>query len=171
MSCLSEVPTLLMETNVARRNSWGVDVATRYSFLDQAHTLRERLATGLLRSDLYSRNNVGALGSFDKLGLCLAALVALDRVIEDLRPVETRGGDTVEDKTGELCAQLLQLELGTADAYPWTGELVNLHAMFETSCVQRSRDDNVLTFGRCYVGISFLKFRQTRKFRDSSTWT
>lgn len=48
------------------------------------------------------------------------ALVALDRVIASLHPIEQRNRQLTEDKTNELCAQLLQLELGAADAYPAT---------------------------------------------------
>jgi hypothetical protein len=116
--CLIELPDVLED---ARMNqSTGPNAESTLAILDQAHTLKARLRTGLLQNDVYSQNGNSALESFDLLGMCLAALVALDRVIASLHPMEQRKREMTEDKTNELCAQLLQLELGAADAYPAT---------------------------------------------------
>ena len=112
LSCLLELPELQEDANVANRG--GASSSTAQVLLDRAHALKTRLRTGLLLSDLYSRNDY--VESFDLLGMCLAGLVALDRVIESLRPVEPRAKERSDDQTRELCAQLLQLELGAADA-------------------------------------------------------
>lgn len=117
MKCLVELPELLDDARVDQ-NASNSSLASRYAILDRAHVLKARLRTGLLQNDLYSQNGHTALESFDLLGMCLAALVAVDRVIASLEPAEARARDPAEDKTNELCAQLLQLELGAADAYP-----------------------------------------------------
>jgi hypothetical protein len=121
ISCLFEIVPLLLETK-SMRSTLDSDRVATLSLQDRAHTLRNRLKKGLLESDVYFRTNYWL--KFDKLGLYLAALVALDRLIASLRPVEVYSGESIEDKTAELCAQLLQLELGTADAYAATDLMI-----------------------------------------------
>lgn len=116
-SSVSDIAELLIDAKLSSRSE-KIDSGTRYALLDRAHNLKAHLRSGLLDSDLYSPVGCGGGGSFDRLGLYLAGLVSLDRLIESLRPVQTRAREASEDKTGELCAQLLQLELGAADAYP-----------------------------------------------------
>ena len=119
MQCLIDLPEVLEDAR-AGQNADSSSAASKLAVLDRAHSLKARLRTGLLQNDLYSHDGNSALESFDLLGMCLAALVALDRVIASLHPIEQRSQDVVEDRTNELCAQLLQLELGAADAYPAT---------------------------------------------------
>ena len=133
MQCLVDLPEVLEDARIGR-NADGSNAASKLAVLDRAHALKARLRTGLLQNDLYSRNGESALESFDLLGMCLAALVALDRVIASLHPIEQRSQDVVEDRTNELCAQLLQLELGAADAYPAT----DLMRFFQISSFQEN---------------------------------
>ena len=116
VSCLLQLPELLEDAKVASRDILASDPETKLEILDRAHSLKSRLRTGLLESDLYSRRDHNVLESFDMLGMCLAGLVALGRLVTSLRPVEPRAHDLSEDKTEQLCQQLLQLELGAADA-------------------------------------------------------
>lgn len=119
LQCLVDLPELLDNARIGQHVD-DADATAAMAVLDRAHALKARLRTGLLQNDLYSRNGHSALESFDLLGMCLAALVAIDRVIVSLHPIEERNRQLTEDKTNELCAQLLQLELGAADAYPAT---------------------------------------------------
>lgn len=119
MLCLVDLPEVLEDAR-GSQNRLDPNAETVIAVLDRAHALKARLRTGLLQNDLYFYNGHSALESFDLLGMCLAALVALDRVIASLHPIEQRNRESAEDKTNELCAQLLQLELGAADAYPAT---------------------------------------------------
>jgi hypothetical protein len=119
LRCLIDLPEVLDDARIGQHVD-DADATAAMAVLDRAHALKARLRTGLLQNDLYSRNGHSALESFDLLGMCLAALVALDRVIVSLHPIEARNRELTEDKTNELCAQLLQLELGAADAYPAT---------------------------------------------------
>ena len=136
MNCLIELPELLED---ARVDHIAQDPSGRTALviLDRAHMLKDRLRKDLTKTDLYYQLDPSSiLESFDLLGLCLAALVALDRVIAALQsmtpqvPGTTK--DTTQDTTNELCAQLLQLELGAADAYP----AADLMRMFQMSTFQ-----------------------------------
>ena len=120
--CLTEVLQLLIDSE-------GFDAQnqpspSRYSMLDEAHMLKSKLQSILLQSDVYSPRTASRLASFDKLGLCLAAFVALDRTIRSLRPAMPSDEQSDDESTSALCAQLLQLELKTADGDPTT-ELVS----------------------------------------------
>ena len=119
LQCLVDLPELLDDARIGHLVD-DADTTSAMAVLDRAHALKARLRTGLLQNDLYTRSGHSALESFDLLGMCLAALVALDRVIASLHPIEERNRELTEDQTNELCAQLLQLELGAADAYPAT---------------------------------------------------
>ena len=115
-SRVSEIPQLLID---AKLNCTvpDLDPATRYSILDRAHELKAFLRTAFLNTDLPSNKcEIGT--SFDKLGFSLAGLVSLDQLITSLRPVQTQVCEVIEGKTGELCAQLLELELRATDNYP-----------------------------------------------------
>ena len=127
--CLLEIPELLDASSSVQ----DLDLPARYVILDRAHVLKARLRNGLLQSHVNSHHDNHPLESFDQLGMSLAALVALDRLIASLRPVEKRSRETDEDKTSELCAQLLQLELGAAEAYPAS----DLMAAFQMSTFQQ----------------------------------
>ena len=117
ISCLSELPAMLAEGSSSSGETAVLDWARTYTLLGKAHELKGRLRKALLDSQLYSENTYNALASFDVLGLCLAGLLALDKLMTSLGPKET-AREAVEDKTNELCAQLLQLELRASDGYP-----------------------------------------------------
>lgn len=125
---LLEVPQLLIEVNDAKRDDWwNVSFVMKHLLLGRADSLRNALRAGLIASNLQSYTSGKGSPACDKLGVCLAALVALDGIIEDLRPVKPKNHSTIEDETNELCTQLLQLELGAADAYPYTNVMSAFH--------------------------------------------
>ena len=140
ISCLLELPELMSAANTPQ----DLNSPTKFVLLDRAHNLKNRLRNALLQTHLYSRNETRDLESFDTLGMCLAALVALDRLIAALRPVEPRAREAAEDKTSELCAQLLQLELGAAEAYPAS----DLMAAFQMSKCQEQAGFVIVLPGR-----------------------
>ena len=134
LATLVEIPTLLVDAKPVKLDIENADMATLFRLLDRAHLLRSQLRHGLLEDDVQSTAKVSTPGSFDILAMCLAGMVALDRLIKSLRPAKARARDSEIDMTSELCAQLLQLELGASDmAYPAT----DLMASFALSTFQQ----------------------------------
>lgn len=115
--CLSDVPDLLINAN-RDFEFGGMSATRRYELLDRAHAVKVQLRAELLKSNLYERFACGEETSLDELGLHLAGLVSLDRLISWLRPVQMRARELEKDETAELCAQMLRLELRASDAYP-----------------------------------------------------
>ena len=128
VSCFSDLPSLIVDVKLARSGSRRPERATRDRLLDRAHLLRARILAALLSDEQYANRQTDALGSFDKLGLCLAGLIALDRVIASFDPVEPQAQRVAKSKTEELCAQMLQLDLGADEAYP-AYDLMNMFRM------------------------------------------
>lgn len=121
MAILGQVVLLKLDAKPVLMDSSNVSIDYIFNLLDRAHLTRSQLRSGLLQDDLQIAAKVSTSGSFDILAMCLAGMVALDRLINALRPVEKRARESAQDKTSELCAQLLQLELGASDnAYPAT---------------------------------------------------
>ena len=135
MSCFSQIPELLIDAEFNFRND-ELDQTTTYALLDRAHALRERLRHGLLTNEIHAYDVNGEEGPFDKLGLYIAGLLSLEQLIKSLRPVQVRSREAVQDKTGELCAQLLNLELRASDTHPPTG----LSSAFKLMLTQHRQD-------------------------------
>ena len=117
MSCFFDLPMLIADVKGAGNGSASLDNSTKYALLDRAHLLKARIRSALLTGEQNADNDNELVGSFDKLGLCLAGLLALDRIVAALRPADPRARELAEDKTEQLCAQMLQLELGAEEAY------------------------------------------------------
>lgn len=118
MQCLRLMPSLLLDVDAALGCD-DVDEASRFGLLDRAHDIQHRMRNALRGNQLYSQRSYRLMFStFDLLGTFLAGLVALDRMIALLRPLQLREHEPELNPTGELCAQLFQLELGASAAYP-----------------------------------------------------
>lgn len=115
MAILIQVVILKTDAKPVLTNPHIVSIDYIFGLLDRAHLFRSQLQKGLLEDDMASNCTFNTSGSCDILAMCLAGLVALDRLINALRPVEKRARESAQDKTSELCAQLLQLELGASD--------------------------------------------------------
>ena len=119
ISCLLHLLKLLDDSKALRHSREAPNPSQIYELLDRAHILKDQLRKAVLASDPTSACGYKAVESFDGLGMGLAALIAIDRLIESLRPADLPAKEGFKDDTSELCAQLLQLELGAADgAYP-----------------------------------------------------
>ncbi|KAK3701407.1 hypothetical protein LTR37_015505 [Vermiconidia calcicola] len=112
MSYLLDLLELISAAKTARQLVASRSQSVMHGILDRAQNLKTRLRKELLRSDLAMQRDDNAHDSYDRLAMGLAALVALDRLITSLRPAHH---DMHEDKTSELCAQLLQLNLGATE--------------------------------------------------------
>lgn len=116
--CLLLTPELLLEIDVKMGTSHGINHEVDFALLDKAHELKERLQAALLGRELYTGCSNQSVLAFDMFGICLAALVCVHRTIATLRPAQMALAEAPEDAIGELCAQLLQLELGSSNAGP-----------------------------------------------------
>ena len=115
MECLTLIPDILLDMDeVSDADTISLDL--EFALLDRAHDLKTRMKVALLGSALYEECNQQNTLSFDMFGTCLSALVSLDRIISALCPVQLQLRSSAEDATGELCAQLLQLELGASNS-------------------------------------------------------
>lgn len=127
MRCLRLLPNLLLDVDSASGQTGGIDNEQSFALLDRAHDLRYRMRSALCGNQLYTSCNYrDILTTFDLLGTFLAGLVALDNIISDLRP--KRMTDKIdEDRTGDLCAQLLNLELSASAQCPPEEVLAGFH--------------------------------------------
>lgn len=145
MQCSRLMPSLLLEVDSALKNEVDMGDDTRYALLDRAHDLHHRTTAALTGNRLYTTCNYqDMLSTFDLLGAFLSGLVALDRIIAALTPPQLTLPEAENDETGQLCAQLLQLELGAMVQYPPTEVLAGFqhasasYARFDTGLSAKS---------------------------------
>lgn len=116
-TCMVDLPMLISDTKTAFTDTRLLDTAVRDSLLNRAKLLRSRIRFDVLNEDAYVSDRGNKFGAFDELGMCLAGLVALDRVISSLRDNEIFTQKKIQSRTEEFCAQMVHLGLGAGGAY------------------------------------------------------
>jgi hypothetical protein len=109
-----EVSDLFNEVEHAMTSDSAMELSERFKLMDQAFLLRDQLRSGVLEDQSKKPEEYR---SFDTLAMCLAGEVALNRIIDALRPSSNAILEVTDQKTPELCTQLLQMEFDEA-AYP-----------------------------------------------------
>lgn len=116
-TCMVDLPMLISDTKTAFDGTRALDTPVRDALLDRAKLLRSRVRFDILNEDAYVSDRGSKFGAFDELGMCLAGLVALDRVISSLRDNEIYTQKMIRRRTEEFCAQMIHLDLGAGGAY------------------------------------------------------
>lgn len=116
-TCILDLPMLIVDVKTLCGPSHGLDAAVKQSLLDRANLLKSRIRSDLLNDERHMDGQENKLGAFDGVGLRLAGLIALDRIIASLQPIEVSAQELIEDQTEEFCAQMLHLDLGANGAY------------------------------------------------------
>lgn len=119
LRCLRLLPGLAVDVHAAFRAGKKTTENEKFALLDRVHDLQYRMRSALRSNQLYKECHAREMPlSVDLFGAFLSGLVALDRMLESLRPTYVPQSDSDEDPTGELCAQLLQLEMSDSANYP-----------------------------------------------------
>lgn len=116
-TCMIDLPMLISDVKTAFKSSTNLDSESRDSLRDRAKLLRSRVRFDVLNEDAYVHDRGTRFGAFDELGVCLAGLIALDRILASLQEDEVSELKLIEDKTQKFCAQMLHLDLGAGGAY------------------------------------------------------